>query len=57
MGEWLFFRRDRLKKARHEVPGVNEENSPVPAGRLNGSEYLAFLKRHQLSFDDKYLWN
>jgi hypothetical protein len=23
--------------ARHEVPGGNEENSPVPAGRLNGS--------------------
>jgi hypothetical protein len=20
-------------------------------------EYLAFLKRHELSFDDKYLWD
>jgi hypothetical protein len=85
---------------------THEEDSPVPAGRLNGSrlrllfdnwttlvgnrvmalsvvslsqlpetihdtqnqvehhrtrtfqqQYLAFLKRHQLRFDDKYLWD
>ena len=44
----------------------HEENSSVPAGRLNGyrlalkaseQEYLAFLRRHELSFDDKYLWH
>jgi hypothetical protein len=51
--------------ARHEVPGVMKKNTLVPAGRLNGSrlrrqhtfqeEYLAFLKRPELRFDDKYL--
>jgi hypothetical protein len=41
----------------------HEGNSPVPAGRLNRSrlrldasvKHAAFLKRHELSFDDKYL--
>ena len=43
----------------------HEESSPVPAGRLKRTssdpnfqpQYLAFLKRHGLSFDDKYLWD
>ena len=36
-----------------------EQNSPVPAGRLNRSqqEYLGFLKQHKLGFDNKYPWD
>jgi hypothetical protein len=43
--------RDSSIVARHEVPGIMRKNIPVPAGRLN------FLKRHELSFDDKNLWD
>jgi hypothetical protein len=35
--ERILSRRDSTIVARHEVPGIHEENTPVPAGRLNRS--------------------
>jgi len=56
-------RRDRLIVARHEVPGVMRKKNGIKPRCIGGvadhvqQEYLAFLKRHELSCDDKYLWD
>ena len=53
-------------QARHEVPGIMRKiarpsgtieriSAQIPSDPNFQQEYLAFLKRHQLSFDDKYL--
>jgi hypothetical protein len=45
--------------------GLDERYRRNKGGRMEGwkigkaseQEYLAFLRRHELSFDDKYLWH
>src|SRR5271165_7037664 len=49
------FQCERLPVARNH--SLHPKSGRTPRTRTFQQEYVAFLKRHELSFDDKYLWD
>jgi hypothetical protein len=56
-GRMALSRRDSTIVARHEVPG-DSARPKEPSRRVRcDSRNLAFLKKHDAHFDEKYLWD